>query len=278
MKKILVFLSTLTTLYSATPEQVDRYLMVSGSEGQLLQVEQMVDGLSQMFNDGKPMMDDTQMISIRFREYLQRNLSEDEMQEIMDNYKHDVLRKLVSAQAVMGEADTAQNYLQFTKDIKSDPLPSNRTSTVKEIVKKAYDDKLLGDFFDKIFTRITAGVGKIMGKQMPKEELEKTKKSFIKRMQDNNYNSMLFMTRDFDMDELNELNDLAGSSSSSRESRVVMDGVVYAMEEVLYSMEKKFEKMARDRNKMIKNGSVTKRNIAHPVTPKTGESKSVIAQ
>jgi hypothetical protein len=270
MKKILIFLTAITTIYAATPEQVDRYLLISGSESQLLQVEQMVEGLSRMFNNGKPMMNDTQMISIRFKEYLQRNLSEDEMQEVMDNYKHEVLRKLVGAQVLMGEAETAQSFALFNKNIKTDPLPSNRTSTIKEIVKKAYNEKLLGEFFDKIFTRITVGLGKIIGKSMPKDEMEKAKKDFIKKMRDNNYKSLLFMTRDFTIDELNELNDIAGSSSSNHETHAVFNGVIFAMEEVLDNMEKKFETMAKERKKYQENRTSTKK----PVNTESGIKKS----
>jgi oligoribonuclease NrnB/cAMP/cGMP phosphodiesterase (DHH superfamily) len=162
------------------------------------------------------------------------------MNEIIDNYKHDVLRKLVSAQVLMDEPETVEAYHQFLKRIKSDPLPVNRTETVKDIVKKLYDEKTLIDFFDHMFLPIAKQMVELTGRKISDKELKVMEKSFAKKMRDINYNELLFMTRDFEMNELDELDDVSGSSATNHETRAVFDAVVYAMNEAMSNMVKRF--------------------------------------
>ncbi len=279
MKKFILFVSSIALLYSATPEQVEKYLLISGSEDQLIEFEQMVDGMGQMFASmgagSAPLMQDSQMLSIRFREYLQRNLSEDEMDEIIANYKHDVLRKLVSAQVLMEEPDTAEAYRQFLIRIKRDPLPSNRTETVKSIVKRLYDEETLIEFFRKMFIPMMKQVYSNMNRKLGEKELKYMEKSFVKKMRDNNYNALLFMTRDFGMDELEELNELAGNSATSHETRAVFGAIVYAMDEALANMGKRFTQMLKSRkSRKISQEDTNKSAFAPKDDKKTSGSKS----
>ena len=252
MKKIAILLMIVSALFGATPEQVERYLLISGSEDQLIEFEQMIDGMSQMLaaKDGQdvPLMQDSQMVPIRFREYLQRNLSESEMQEVLDNYKHDVLRKLVSAEVLMEEPDTRESYRQFKARIQTDPLPTGRTETVKAIIKKLYDEKLLVEFFDKMFLPMVKQMGSTDGKPIPEDRVKKIGENFVKKMQKSNEQAMLFMTRDFSDEELEELDDLSGSSATSHETRAVFGAIVSAMGEAMDNMAKRFGRMVKNRN------------------------------
>jgi len=251
MKKLFLILLATWGMSAATPEQVERYLLVSGSEDQLIEFEQMIDQTGQMFSaqsgNDTPLMQDSQMVPIRFREYLQKHLSESEMDEVLGNYKHDVLRKLVSAEVLMEEPDTIEAYRQFLTRIKSDPLPANRTETVKEIVKKLYDEKMLTDFFDKMFMPMMQQFSQTSGKSLTKEQTKKMEKSFIKKMRESNYKALLFMSRDFSDEELDELNDVAGNSATSHETRAVFGAIVYAMEEAMHNMADRFTKMVKKR-------------------------------
>ena len=251
MKKVFLFLVATWSMFAATPEQVERYLLVSGSEDQLIEFEQMIDQSSKMFSarsgNDAPLMQDSQMVPIRFREYLQKHLSESEMDEVLDNYKHDVLRKLVSAEVLMEEPDTVEAYRQFLTRIKSDPLPANRTETVKEIVKKLYDEKMLTEFFDKMFMPMMKQISAISGKALTKEQVKQMEKSFIKKMRQSNLNALLFMSRDFSDEELDTLNDIAGNSATSHETRAVFGAIVYAMEEAMHNMADRFAQMMKGR-------------------------------
>ncbi len=249
MKRMILFAAAASALVAATPEQVERYLLLSGSEEQLIQFEQTIDQMSQMLTakDGQdvPLMQDSQMIPIRFRAYLQRNLSDAEMEAVLANYQHDVLRKLVSAQVLMGEADTREAYRQFLSRIQSDPLPANRTETVKAIIKKIYDEKMLRDFFKKMFLPMVQQMGSTDGKPISDQRIKVITKQFVQRMQEGNRKAMLFMTRDFTDAELDTLNTLSGNSATSHETHAVFGAIVSAMGEAMEHMAKRFGHMVR---------------------------------
>ncbi|GEM_PF-1218362 len=251
MKKLFLSLSATLALMGATPEQVERYLMVSGSEDQLIDFEEMVDQLGQMLTartgTDVPLMQDSQLVSIRFREYLQQHLSDSEMEEVLANYAHDVMRKLVSAEVVMDELQTRQEYVQFQKDIQTDPLPRNRIETVRSIVKKLYDEKTLSRFFEKLFLPTYKAMARGSGVDVKPEQIEKATKDFVKRMQKQNYNMMLFMTRDFTDEELHELDEIAGNSASDHELKAVFGGIEEAMSEAMVNMAKQMEKLFAQR-------------------------------
>ncbi len=250
LKKVLLLLSSVTVLFAATPEQVERYLLLSGSEDQLIEFEQMVDGMGKMFaargGSDAPLMQDSQMLPIRFREYIQRNLSEDEMDAVIANYGHDVLRKLIQAQVLMEEPETLQSYRQFLQRIQDDPLPTNRTETVKGIIKKLYDEKTLTDFFDQMFLPMVEKMGRAGGQKMTGEQIDALGKRFVKQMRVSNYNAMLFMTRDFTDSELEALDEISGNSASSHETRAVFGAIVYAMGEAMHNMTRRMATMVKN--------------------------------
>ena len=250
MKKIAgIFWLSVVLLWGATPEQVERYLLISGSEDQLIEFEQTIDSMGQMFaakgGSDVPLMQDSQMIPIRFREYIQKHLSEDEMDEVLQNYRHDVLRKLVNAEVLMEEPDTIEAYRQFLRRIQSDPLSSSRTETVKKVIRQLYDEKQLITFFKKMFLPMVKKMSAASGNTMSNKRIEELGKSFVKRMRESNYNAMLFMTRDFTDEEMQELEDLSGNSATSHETRAVFGGIIYAMEEAMHSMADRFGEMIR---------------------------------
>jgi len=250
-KTIWISLLAAAGLWGATPEQVERYLLISGSEEHLIAFERMVDELGQMLavRDGRdiPLMQDSEMIPIRFREYLQQEVSESEMDEILGNYRHEVIRKLVSAEVLMDEPDTVEAYQTFQEQIRNEPLSAGRTETVKAIIQKLYDEKLMIDFYNTMFLPMVRQMVAASGKSLPDEAVKKMGDSFVKKMQESNYQSMLFMTRDFSDEELEELNDLSGNSATSHETRAVFGAIVAAMGEAMENMARRFGDMIRRR-------------------------------
>jgi len=247
MKRFLLLVSATLALLGATPEQVERYLMVSGSEDQLLAFEDMVDQLGQMLTakigSDVPLMQDSQLVSIRFREYLQQHVSESEMDEILANYAHDVMRRLISAEVVMDELQTRQDLAQFKKEIDADPLPRDRTDTVRSIVKHLYTDEALTGFFEKLFLPTYKAMVEVSDKTLDPEQVEKVTRDFVKRMQEQNYISMLFMTRDFSDEELNELEELTQSSATDHEVKALYGGIEAALEEAMANMARQMKKL-----------------------------------
>jgi hypothetical protein len=249
VKRLVLWIFSVSILFGATPEQVERYLLLSGSEDQLVVFEQMIDDMGQMLaaQSGQdiPLMQDSQMISIRFREHIQRALSESEMDEVIANYKHDVLRKLVNAEVLMAEPETMEAYQAFQARIQNDPLPAGRIQTVKSIVEKLYDEELLIDFFNKMFLPLIQKMPTKNGKPISKKRLVQFGKSFAKKMRKNNEEAMLFLTQDFSDEELEELDTLSGNSATSHETRAVFGAIVASMREAMDNMGERFAAMIR---------------------------------
>jgi len=116
MKKILLALTLFTHLsFSATPEQVEKYLLVSRSEEELIALESQFSAMQNAFkrNDTNQTEDSTydmQMLSLRFKEYIEKNLSEEEMTEVLENYTNVVLLQFVSAASEAQEHDVNERH------------------------------------------------------------------------------------------------------------------------------------------------------------------------
>jgi len=282
MKKLFLSLGMTLALLGATPEQVERYLMVSGSEDQLIEFEEMVDQLGQMLTAKTgvevPLMQDSQLVSIRFREYLQQHLSGSEMEEVLANYAHDVMRKLVSAEVVMDELSTRQEYVQFRKDIESDPLPKNRTETVRSIVKRLYDAKALSRFFEKLFLPTYKVMARGSGIALDDTKIEKATKDFVERMQEQNYHTMLFMTRDFTDEELHELEEISGNSASDHEVKAVLGGIEEAMSEAMANMAKQMERLYAQKRRTSTRSTAASSEKKPKTTPGSGSPQKAPAR
>ncbi len=110
MKKYILLTALYTSfLFSATLEQVEQYLSVSSAEEELLSIESQFSSMQNSFSQDENASEnntyDMQMLSVRFKDYLQRNLSEDEMDEVLDNYRNVVLLQFVSATSEAEEFD-----------------------------------------------------------------------------------------------------------------------------------------------------------------------------
>jgi hypothetical protein len=274
-----MFVGASLWLGAATPEQVERYLMLSGSEDQLIEFEQSIDQMNQMLaaktGNDVPLMQDSQLLSIRFREYLQQHLSESEMDEIIANYGHDVMRKLVSAEVLMEEPQTLQAYREFLIAIRKEPLPKDRTEAVRAIVNNLYDDDVLIDFFNKLFVPMMRQMAKASGQEITKEQMKEVTEGFIKKMRDQQYNAMLFMTRDFSEEELRELEEIAANSATDHEVKAVFGAIESAMSEAMHNMSKQFADMlaARPKTRSTRDDNQTKTMPASRA-PQTAQTRS----
>jgi len=284
MKKIIpIFLYSVVILSAATPEQVERYLLISGSEDQLISFEQQIDSMGQLFaargGSDLPLMQDSQMIPIRFREYLQQHLSENEMDEILETYSHDVMRKLVSAEVLMEEPDTLEAYRQFMHQIQGDPLPANRTEAIKSIIKNLYDEKQLIAFFEKMFLPMIQKMGEASGRKMDENQIKELGKRFVEQMRQSNYDTMLFMTRDFTQEEIEELETLSQSSASRHEVNAVFGGITYALEEAMQNMAKRLGQMVRARrHPAMQTGNVNEAQKQNNADRSGGERQTIPAK
>ncbi len=242
MKKIV--LSTLCAvlfLGAATPEQVDRYLSISNADEQLVELEQqferMQENFSRMSQEEEVERYDTQLLSIRFKEYLQKHLSDDEMDEILDLYKNVLLLQLVSASA-QSQMD-ADEIIRYLSEIENDPQMQTRKKLVEKISDEMYDKASMALMFDDLMKPLLENAPG--GEKMNQEMLEKSRKFYVEKMIEEARNEMLYATRDFTIEELEELEQIAKEPAIDRETKAVFGATAYALKEFFLSLASRYD-------------------------------------
>ncbi len=234
MKKLIaIFLILLSIGYAATPEQVERYLMLSHAEEDLLQLEASFSNMQNKIaaKDGKEERYDTQLLSIRFREHLQKTLSENEMEKVLENYKNEVLLKFVYE-----SSDPEGDYLEiakYVKEVQNDPEKESRLEIVKKINKYYSNEDAIVQMFDTLVVPI---MKKMKPDEIDDKKLKKMRENYIKSMSQNGYNQVLYATRDFSIEELDELLEIAKTPALGYEIKAVYGAMAYAMEEFMEKM------------------------------------------
>ncbi len=242
--KIIFLFSLLTqVLFSATEEQVDRYISVSSSEEQLIELESQFSQMQQSINSLNKEENsasneyDMQLLSIRFREYLQKNISEDEMDEILAQYRSVVLLKFVSVQN-----DTEYDEKEaetYRKALQSEENASTRIDLSEKISEKLYNKENLGILFDNLMKPLLQnGKG---SQEISDERMQKTKEAYIKSKIEDGKLETIYMTREFSIEELEALLDVVKTAAIERESKAVFGATAYALQEFFLSMASRYD-------------------------------------
>ena len=240
-KKIL-FTATLLTqlLFSATPEQVERYITISNSEEQLLRLENQ---FSQMQNSINKMSEeesnsyDMQLLSIRFREYLQKNLSEDEMNEIMVQYKNVLLLQFVSVQNdTQYDEKEAEAYML---ELQKEDNATLRMSLIDEISEKLYNKDNVGILFDSLMKPLM--LNSKNSSQVDDESMKKSKDAYVKRMIASGKIETAYSVREFSMEGLEELLKIVKTPAMDKEATIIFSATGYALNEFFLSIASRYD-------------------------------------
>ena len=243
MKRLLLTLTLLAQLsYAATLEQVEQYLSVSSAEEELLALEAQFSSMQNNFSKDDNASDtktyDMQMLSLRFKDYLQKHLSEDEMTEVLENYKNVVLLQFVSA------ASEAQNHdenetTNYVTSLKANPEAGVRIDLVEQISTKLYSKEAMIVMFDELMKPlIQSGIG---GEKMDDEMLKGMKENYLKAMIESSKNETLFASKDFTMEELEELLTIAKTPAIDHETKAVFGAMAYSLKEFFMSMASRYD-------------------------------------
>jgi len=244
MKKILLALTLLTHLsFAATPEQVEQYLSVSNAEEELLALQSQFSAMQNAINATESNASevnnyDMQMLSIRFKDYLQKHLSEDEMTEVLENYKNVVLLQFVAA------SSEAQNHDQnetssYVKKLTNDPESATRIDLVEKISKALYTKEAMTVMFDELMKPLMEnGIG---GQKMDDAMIKPMKENYLKMMIEASKNETLFASKDFTMEELEELLKIAKTPAIDHETKAVFGAMAYSLKEFFMSIASRFD-------------------------------------
>jgi len=244
MTKILLTLSLLIHFaYAATPEQVEQYLLVSRAEEELIALESELSTLQNAFkgNDTNQTDDSTydmQMLSLRFKEYIEKHLSEDEMTEVLENYKNVVLLQFISASSEAQEHDSSET-LSYIEKLKTTPEANHRMDLVEKISKELYSKEAMMILFDELMSPIMKNG--ITGKSMNNQMLDFVKGDYLKMMIETSRNETLYASKDFTLEELEELLKIAQTPAIDHEVKAVFAAMAYALKEFFMSMTNRFD-------------------------------------
>jgi len=234
MKKLLLTLLLLSgIIYAATPEQVERYLMLSHAEDDLLELESSFGAMQNRMDakDGNGTTYDTEMLTIRFREKLQQSLSDSEMDKVLENYKNETLLKFVYE-----SSDPEGDYLEirkYAKEAKADPELKSRLEIIQKINESYSNKEAIVQMFDTLIMPI---IKRVKPENADDKRVKEMRERYLKSMIENGYNQILYATREFSTEELDELLTLSKTPAMSYEIKAVFGAMAYAMEEFMAMM------------------------------------------
>jgi len=239
MKRLLLILTLLTQfLVCATPEQVERYLSISNADEELLALESQFSRMQNNFQASDTNTSeeketyDMQMLSIRFKEYIEKHLSEDEMAEILQTYKSVVFLQFVSASAVTD--NDPEEVKAYIKTFENNESSGVRMNLVENINAKVNNKESITIMFDELIKPLMqAAPG---GDKMDDETMKKSREAYLKSMIEKSKNETLFSTKDFTMVELEELLKVAQTPAIEHEMKAVFGGMAFALKEFFLTL------------------------------------------
>lgn len=224
-------------LFSASSEQVEYYLSLSNTLEEVIEMESQFDSMQNSFVQESNSSYDMQMLSIRFKEYIEKHLSEDEMNEILTHYKNVLFLQYSSAMAdLTSEVNETEVY---RKSLDSEEGGTLRIELVTKLSEIFYNSKSVAIMFDNLmkpFIKSAKGADALSQKNMQKRRKDYIA-SVTKSMQDN----MLLATKDFTIEELKTLQAFCDKPSVAREIKVIIGATAYALKEFFLSMATRYD-------------------------------------
>ena len=239
MKKLLTISLLLTQLlFSATPEQVDQYLTVSNAEEELLELESQFSRMQKNFQASDTNTSeeketyDMQMLSIRFKEYIEKHLSENEMEEILQTYKNVIFLQFVSASSV--KDSDPEEVEAYVKTFENNDSSTVRMNIVEKINTEINDKESITLMFDELIQPLMkAAPG---GQELDNEYMKKSREAYIKSMTEEMKNETLFATKDFSMEELEALLKVTQTPAIDHEVKAVYGGMAFALKDFFITL------------------------------------------
>jgi len=243
MKLLLIITLLSQLLFSATPEQVERYLSISNAEEELLGLESQFSRMQNNFqaSDTNASQEkgtyDMQLLTIRFKEYMQKHLSENEMEEILQTYKSVVFLQFISASYA---TDTDPEEVEaYVKTFENNESSSVRMEIIEKIHRELNNKESMTLMFDELIKPLMqAAPG---GQKLDDEYMKKSKEAYLKSMIEKAKVETLFATKNFTMEELEELLNVAQTPAIGYEMKALYGGMAFALKEFFLTLASKYD-------------------------------------
>ena len=245
--KLLILLFSVQLLFAATPAQIEEYLSVSSAEEELLELQSNFSAMQNSFSkDANSTVNtyDMQLLTVRFKEYLERSLSQSEMDEILQNYNKMVYLQFTSNMMYTPDKNETDSYL-FT--LEEDETLQERLKILEEISKVLNKKKNMTIMFDELMLPLLQNAKG--GKSLKKEAINVRRSSYVKAMQENARKATLFNLKAFSIDDLHTLLEVIKNTASNHERKAVYGATAYALKEFFLSLASRYDISKHDPSK-----------------------------
>jgi len=173
---------------------------------------------------------------VRFKEYLEKHLSDDEMEKVLENYKNVIMLQYVSARrATDYDANTVSTYIA---KLEADTGASVRVDLIKKISKKFFSEEAMTTIFEELMLPL---IKNAMGtKNMNDKILKDAKESYIKSVGEDATKTVMYLLRDFSLEELEELLKIAKTPAVGYETKAVYAATSYALKDFFMGMASRY--------------------------------------
>ena len=223
MKKILLMLLVLINFsYSATSEQIDQFFSLAHLDTDLIEVEEMFEQMGAGDSE-----QNTEIITIKFKEYLSSHLSDNEVTELIKLNKNPLLQVMYESYEELPEDELQE----FNLSIQETPLSANRMELNKKIIDNIYDEETFITLIEEMSKKMLTLVNKGSSEPIESPEMtEENKKIMIKEMKDEVLLSMLYSTQTLNEDELQELYTLTDKAIMHKSFKLEVEATLFAID------------------------------------------------
>ena len=219
MRFLLILFATISLLFGATKEQVDKYFLISNSAQDIADIENSLQKLQDYTNPNN--LYDTALVEIKFKERLQQILSESEMDEVIKNYDNLLYARVIR------ELNNNVPYEEIFNFKQENPYDEKRLEYIKEIVDNIYKKEFLLTLFDNTQAPIYK---KYYGKKS--FNLSKEKSDFVKMVYTNAIDTLYYNLQDLTMQDLESIANFTKRSSVYLEQKATLQAYIYATKEL----------------------------------------------
>jgi hypothetical protein len=246
MQKLFIFFIIANTmLWSATAEQVEEYLSVSTAEEELIALEAQFSSMQNSFSAQEDQKTyDMQLLSLRFKDSLQRSLSENEMNEILENYKNVLYLQFISTNTYTPDKNETKAYLF---KLQEDESAQERIDILEQISKALNNKDSMLVMFDELMKPLLQSANG--GTNIDDKMMEQRKEIYIKSRIEDGRKETLYNLKDFSIEELETLLDIVKTASVQREVKSVYAATAYALKEFFLSMASRYDISKHDPSK-----------------------------
>ena len=233
-------------LLASTDTQIEEYLSVSTAEEELLVLESQFSAMQNSFSDSNTQKDtyDMQMLSVRFKEHLQRSLSENEMNEVLENYRDVLYLQFVSTTMYSPEANETEAYLF---KLQEDETATERMDILEDISKALNNKESMLVMFDELMKPLLQNANG--GADLDTKMMEIRRERYMKSRIEDARKETLYNLKDFSIEELKNLLTIVKTSSVQREVKAVYAATAYALKEFFLSMASRYDISKHDPSK-----------------------------